>query len=258
MAEAVVVVGAVFEVYVLDQLLLERDGQLEGGTVSRGPVVLDQRADRPAQVVDQRLRRMVPELDAVIPQPGDVPARVRAPQVEDGRDAGLGQLPRPRRAAVLYERVEGVEALPYIVHQQLRRRAGGIDAVERQRQRAAVGEEAGAGMFVDGVLVEAYPGGVLGVEQRVQVAARHMVLGREPKVSVRTGASAEVGDVAVLGVEDARHRVAAKLDSAADVPGIDVAQLHHEQPPWRRIRRAAIISDLTPGHRLTTPSASPW
>ena len=81
--------------------------------------------------------------------------------------------------------------------------------------------------LLDGVLVDVKAGGVLGVEQRVQVPAGHVALQRDAEVRLGENGHAEVGHVVAVGVEDAAHGVSRQLDGADNVGGVYVGELRH-------------------------------
>ena len=102
-----------------------------------------------------------------------------------------------------------------------------VVAVERERDRAAVGVEARVGELLYVSLVDLQAGGVLGVEQRVEVPARHVALPRLTEVCLRAHDDAKVGHVVSVRVEDAAHGVPRQLDGPDDVGRVHVGESHY-------------------------------
>ena len=98
------------------------------------------------------------------------------------------------------------------------------DAVQRQG-RLRIGEERGAGMFVDRVFVEREAQGILGVEQCVEMAAGDVRLEAAGEFGDGPDFGTAVGHVAVLTVEGQAHAAAAEADGVGDIGGVDVGEL---------------------------------
>ena len=241
-AEPLAVVSARLREELAGGLVGERHGQLQRRPGAGRPVVFDQRADRAGDAGDEGVFAD-PERVAAL-QAVEVPARVGTEQLGELADAALGELAGALGAAVLHQRVQGVEPLAHVVGREQVERSADPAPVQRQGERAAVGEERGVGVLVDRVGRHGDAGGVLGVEQGVEMASGHVRLGvraREAELRVGLDLRAEEGDVAVVGVEDVAHHPATKPDRAGQVGGVDVGQSHRpsSQPSGRGTGGAA-------------------
>ena len=164
--------GPVFGEGLGQELVAQHQGQLEGGGRARGPVDLDEGAEHARLAVDEALAGLV--LQAQGFEAGLVPARFGGPQIEDAADAALGQLRRLAVAAEGGQGVEGVEALAQVVGTEGDQGAADLRAVEGQRRRPRVGEQGRVPVAAHRLLVDLDAGGVLGLQQGVQVAAGHV------------------------------------------------------------------------------------
>ena len=225
-AEALDVVGAVLEVDLGDQLLLQGARQLQGRTGPGDAEILDQRPDAAADPFDDGA--VVVDLHPVLPLHAfRIPAAPGNEVLEDRADARLGQVPGPLGVAVLHQRVQGVEALAYVVVVELHRLALVVGPLLRQGEGAAEREEGGARVLFDRVLVDLDAGRVLGVQQAVEMPPGYVVLDAHAEVAVRPHRHPEEGDVPVVCVEEVLHGVTAEADRRGNVGGVDVTKPGH-------------------------------
>ena len=128
--------------------------------------------------------------------------------------------------------MEGVEALAQVVGAEGDRGSADLLAVEGKRSSPRVGEQGRAPVAPDHFLLDLDAGGVLGLEQGVQMAARHVGLGvdaAEAQAGLGPQARAEEGDaLRVVGVEEPAHAAGPELESGLQVGGVDVAHPGHD------------------------------
>ena len=220
------VVRAVRRVVSVEALLFQDNGEVERRAVPGRPVVFDERADCPGHAGDKGIRTL--DNDTLFFHAVIVPLGVGVPVVQDRRDAGRRGLLGPFRPSVLHEGVERMETLTDVMRiEDHGRFVLPVVAVERERHRAAVGVEAGVGELLNSLLVDLQTRGILGVEQRVQVPARHMALQRDAEIRLRKHCYSKVGHVLAVRVEDAAHGISRQLDGPDYVGGIHVGQSCH-------------------------------
>ena len=208
------------------QALAQPQREVERGAGAGHPVVLHQRSEHARNAVDEgEFHRLHA---AVFAAARTVPAVLRRPQLQERRDAPLGQVVGALLAAIRDQGVERVQALAQVVGQEVVQRSVEPAPVERYRERAAEREVGCRGVLAHGGLVELDAERVLRVEQRVEVASGNVcfaVRGAESQMSVRPDLRAEEGNVVVVGVEHALHGAAAQADRTGDVGYVHFLEL---------------------------------
>ena len=123
-----------------------------------------------------------------------------------------------------------MESLPHVVGAEVHQWPSDLRSVQRQRNRTAVGEEGRSGVPFNHGLIDVDAGGILGVEQSVQMPSGDVslrVMAVEAQKGRGTHLRAEEGNVVVIGIEDAGHGAAAEANGIAQVGGIDVTHSGH-------------------------------
>ena len=122
-----------------------------------------------------------------------------------------------------------MKTLAHVVGGEAVDRSIDLRAVEGERDRSAVGEEGGVGVFFNCIGIHGYAARIFGVEQCVEVSARYVRLGvdaAKPQLWVRPDFGTEEGHVVVVCVEDIAHHSAAQADCVDDIGGVDVGEFH--------------------------------
>ena len=168
-----VIVAAVVEK--LQRLVLEDDGQVECGTVSRCLIVLDQRADGSTEPHDKGAATN-PESEFPF-QVIVIPTGFWTPVLRNRPDTGFGDLPGAFGMPESDQRVQRVKSFPAVVRCEINRRPVNGVPVDRQGNRTAVRKKGCIGMVVDAAFIQFDADCVFGVEQGVQVSPRNMGFG---------------------------------------------------------------------------------
>ena len=155
------------------RLFLQHDGQFERRPVAGRAEVLHQRTNGAREADDERLGRVklepVRALESI-----SVPAAIRAPVLEDGRDARRCELLGARRIAELRQGAEGMKPLAHVVRIERPQAAAARAAAQWQRKWAAVREKRGSRVLRHGRCINGNARRIFSVEQRVQVPARYV------------------------------------------------------------------------------------